>query len=312
MPLVTSKEMFEKAYKGGYAIGAFNVNNMEIIQGITGAASKLNAPVILQVSKGARAYANRTYLMKLVEAAVIETGLPICLHLDHGDSFELCKSCIDDGFTSVMIDASSKPFAENIALTRQVVEYAHDHGVVVEAELGTLAGIEDEVNVSAEDSSYTRPEEVQEFVAKTGCDSLAIAIGTSHGAYKFKPGTKPQLRFEVLEEVEKKLPGFPIVLHGSSSVPQEFVAKINQYGGNMPGAIGVPEDQLRKAASMAVCKINIDSDLRLAMTASIREYMALHPDHFDPRQYLKPARQAIEDMVAHKIVDVLGCDGKAF
>ena len=312
MPLVTSKEMFEKAYKGGYAIGAFNVNNMEIIQGITGAASKLNAPVILQVSKGARAYANRTYLMKLVEAAVIETGLPICLHLDHGDSFELCKSCIDDGFTSVMIDASSKPFAENIALTRQVVEYAHDHGVVVEAELGTLAGIADEVNVSAEDSSYTRPEEVQEFVDKTGCDSLAIAIGTSHGAYKFKPGTKPQLRFDVLEEVEKKLPGFPIVLHGSSSVPQEFVAKINQYGGNMPGAIGVPEDQLRKAASMAVCKINIDSDLRLAMTASIREYMALHPDHFDPRQYLKPARQAIEDMVAHKIVDVLGCDGKAF
>lgn len=312
MPLVTSKEMFEKAYKGGYAIGAFNVNNMEIIQGITGAASKLNAPVILQVSKGARAYANRTYLMKLVEAAVIETGLPICLHLDHGDSFELCKSCIDDGFTSVMIDASSKPFAENIALTRQVVEYAHDHGVVVEAELGTLAGIEDEVNVSAEDSSYTRPEEVQEFVDKTGCDSLAIAIGTSHGAYKFKPGTKPQLHFDVLEEVEKKLPGFPIVLHGSSSVPQEFVAKINQYGGNMPGAIGVPEDQLRKAASMAVCKINIDSDLRLAMTASIREYMALHPDHFDPRQYLKPARQAIEDMVAHKIVDVLGCDGKAF
>ena len=312
MPLVTSKEMFEKAYKGGYAIGAFNVNNMEIIQGITGAASKLNAPVILQVSKGARAYANRTYLMKLVEAAVIETGLPICLHLDHGDSFELCKSCIDDGFTSVMIDASSKPFAENIALTRQVVEYAHDHGVVVEAELGTLAGIEDEVNVSAEDSSYTRPEEVQEFVDKTGCDSLAIAIGTSHGAYKFKPGTKPQLRFDVLEEVEKKLPGFPIVLHGSSSVPQEFVAKINQYGGNMPGAIGVPEDQLRKAASMAVFKINIDSDLRLAMTASIREYMALHPDHFDPRQYLKPARQAIEDMVAHKIVDVLGCDGKAF
>ena len=312
MPLVTSKEMFEKAYKGGYAIGAFNVNNMEIIQGITGAASKLNAPVILQVSKGARAYANRTYLMKLVEAAVIETGLPICLHLDHGDSFELCKSCIDDGFTSVMIDASSKPFAENIALTRQVVEYAHDHGVVVEAELGTLAGIEDGVNVSAEDSSYTRPEEVQEFVDKTGCDSLAIAIGTSHGAYKFKPGTKPQLRFDVLEEVEKKLPGFPIVLHGSSSVPQEFVAKINQYGGNMPGAIGVPEDQLRKAASMAVCKINIDSDLRLAMTASIREYMALHPDHFDPRQYLKPARQAIEDMVAHKIVDVLGCDGKAF
>ena len=312
MPLVTSKEMFEKAYKGGYAIGAFNVNNMEIIQGITEAAAELKAPLILQVSKGARAYANRTYLMKLVEAAVIETGLPICLHLDHGDSFEICKSCIDDGFTSVMIDASSKPFAENIALTGQVVEYAHDHGVVVEAELGTLAGIEDEVKVSAEDSSYTRPEEVEEFVEKTGCDSLAIAIGTSHGAYKFKPGTKPQLRFDVLEEVEKRLPEFPIVLHGSSSVPQEFVEKINKYGGNMPGAIGVPEDQLRKAASMAVCKINIDSDLRLAMTASIREHFALYPADFDPRQYLKPARAAIKAMVAHKIVDVLGCDGKAF
>ena len=312
MPLVTSKEMFEKAYKGGYAIGAFNVNNMEIIQGITEAAAELKAPLILQVSKGARAYANRTYLMKLVEAAVIETGLPICLHLDHGDSFEICKSCIDDGFTSVMIDASSKPFAENIALTRQVVEYAHDHGVVVEAELGTLAGIEDEVKVSAEDSSYIRPEEVEEFVEKTGCDSLAIAIGTSHGAYKFKPGTKPQLRFDVLEEVEKRLPEFPIVLHGSSSVPQEFVEKINKYGGNMPGAIGVPEDQLRKAASMAVCKINIDSDLRLAMTASIREHFALYPADFDPRQYLKPARAAIKAMVAHKIVDVLGCDGKAF
>ena len=312
MPLVTSKEMFEKAYKGGYAIGAFNVNNMEIIQGITEAAAELKAPLILQVSKGARAYANRTYLMKLVEAAVIETGLPICLHLDHGDSFEICKSCIDDGFTSVMIDASSKPFAENIALNRQVVEYAHDHGVVVEAELGTLAGIEDEVKVSAEDSSYTRPEEVEEFVEKTGCDSLAIAIGTSHGAYKFKPGTKPQLRFDVLEEVEKRLPEFPIVLHGSSSVPQEFVEKINKYGGNMPGAIGVPEDQLRKAASMAVCKINIDSDLRLAMTASIREHFALYPADFDPRQYLKPARAAIKAMVAHKIVDVLGCDGKAF
>jgi len=312
MPLVTSKEMFEKAYKGGYAIGAFNVNNMEIIQGITEAAADLKAPLILQVSKGARAYANRTYLMKLVEAAIIETGLPICLHLDHGDSYELCKACIDDGFTSVMIDASSKPIDENIALTKKVVAYAHDHGVVVEAELGTLAGIEDEVHVKAEDSSYTRPEEVEEFVTRSGCDSLAIAIGTSHGAYKFKPGTKPQLRFDVLEEVEKKLPGFPIVLHGSSSVPQEFVAKINQYGGNMPGAIGVPEDQLRKAASMAVCKINIDSDLRLAMTASIREHFALYPADFDPRQYLKPGREAIKKMVAHKIVDVLGCDGKAF
>ena len=311
MPLVTTKEMFKKAYNGGYAIGAFNVNNMEIVQGITEAAAELNAPLILQVSKGARAYANHTYLMKLVEAAVIETGLPIALHLDHGDSFEICKSCIDGGFTSVMIDASSKPLEENIAITKKVVEYAHDHGVVVEAELGTLAGIEDEVNVSAEDSSYTRPEDVQEFVEKTGCDSLAIAIGTSHGAYKFKPGTDPKLRFDILQEVEKRLPGFPIVLHGSSSVPQEFVKIINENGGNMPGAIGVPEDQLRKAASMAVCKINIDSDLRLAMTASIRKYLNEHPEHFDPRQYLKPARAAIKSMVAHKIVDVLGCNGKA-
>lgn len=311
MPLVTTKEMFEKAYNGGYAIGAFNVNNMEIVQGITEAAAELNAPLILQVSKGARAYANHTYLMKLVEAAVIETGLPIALHLDHGDSFDICKSCIDGGFTSVMIDASSKSFEENIEITKKVVEYAHDHGVVVEAELGTLAGIEDEVSVSAEDSSYTRPEDVQEFVERTGCDSLAIAIGTSHGAYKFKPGTDPKLRFDILEEVEKRLPNFPIVLHGASSVPQEFVRIINENGGNMPGAIGVPEDQLRKAASMAVCKINIDSDLRLAMTASIRQYLNQHPDHFDPRQYLKPARAAINDMVAHKIVDVLGCNGKA-
>ena len=311
MPLVTTKEMFEKAYNGGYAIGAFNVNNMEIVQGITEAAAELNAPLILQVSKGARAYANHTYLMKLVEAAVIETGLPISLHLDHGDSFDICKSCIDGGFTSVMIDASSKSFEENIEITKKVVEYAHDHGVVVEAELGTLAGIEDEVSVSAEDSSYTRPEDVQEFVERTGCDSLAIAIGTSHGAYKFKPGTDPKLRFDILEEVEKRLPNFPIVLHGASSVPQEFVRIINENGGNMPGAIGVPEDQLRKAASMAVCKINIDSDLRLAMTASIRQYLNQHPDHFDPRQYLKPARAAIKDMVAHKIVDVLGCNGKA-
>ena len=311
MPLVTTTEMFKKAYDGGYAIGAFNVNNMEIVQGITEAAAELNAPLILQVSKGARKYANHTYLMKLVEAAIIETGLPIALHLDHGDSFELCKSCIDGGFSSVMIDASSKPFEENIALTKQVVEYAHDHGVVVEAELGTLAGIEDEVKVSHEDSSYTRPEDVQEFVERTGCDSLAIAIGTSHGAYKFKPGTKPQLRFDILEDVEKRLPGFPIVLHGSSSVPQEFVRIINENGGNMPGAIGVPEDQLRKAASMAVCKINIDSDLRLATTASIRKYFNEHPDHFDPRQYLAPGRAAIKEMVKHKIVDVLGCDGKA-
>ena len=311
MALVTTKEMFEKAYKGGYAIGAFNVNNMEIVQGITEAAKEEQAPLILQVSKGARKYANHTYLVKLVEAAIQETDLPIALHLDHGDSFELCKSCIDGGFTSVMIDASSKSFAENIAVTKQVVEYAHDHGVVVEAELGTLAGIEDEVQVSAEDSSYTRPEDVQEFVEKTGCDSLAIAIGTSHGAYKFKPGTKPQLRFDILEEVEKRLPNFPIVLHGSSSVPQEFVELINKYGGNMPGAIGVPEDQLRKAATMAVCKINIDSDLRLALTASIRQFFAEHPEKFDPREYLGPGREAIKAMVKHKLVDVLGCNGKA-
>ncbi|MBQ1804417.1 MAG: class II fructose-1,6-bisphosphate aldolase [Oscillospiraceae bacterium] len=321
MPLVTTKEMFEKAYHGGYAIGAFNVNNMEIVQGITEAAKDLNAPLILQVSKGARAYANHTYLMKLVEAAVIETGLPICLHLDHGDSFELCKSCIDGGFTSVMIDKSGESFEENIRITRQVVEYAHDHGVVVEAELGTLAGVEDEVKVKAEDSSYTRPEDVQEFVERTGCDSLAIAIGTSHGAYKFTAAQctrnengeliPPPLRFDILEEVSRRLPGFPIVLHGSSSVPQEFVRKINAFGGKMPDAVGIPEAQLREAAKMSVCKINIDSDLRLAMTACIREYMAEHPADFDPRQYLKPARAAIKAMVAHKIVDVLGCDGKA-
>ena len=321
MPLVTSKEMFKKAYEGGYAIGAFNVNNMEIIQGITEACKEVNAPVILQVSKGARAYANRTYLVKLVEAAVIETGLPICLHLDHGDSFETCKSCIDDGFTSVMIDASSKPFEENIEITRKVVEYAHAHGVVVEAELGTLAGVEDEVCVSAEDSSYTRPEDVEEFVRRTGCDSLAIAIGTSHGAYKFKPEqctrdengvlVPPPLRFDILEEVSKRLPGFPIVLHGSSSVPQEWVKIINENGGNMPNAVGVPESQLREAAKLAVCKLNIDSDLRLAMTGSIRQHFAEHPDHFDPRQYLKPARENIKELVKHKLVDVLGCDGAA-
>ncbi|MBE6128670.1 MAG: class II fructose-1,6-bisphosphate aldolase [Erysipelotrichaceae bacterium] len=320
MPLVTSKEMFEKAYNGGYAIGAFNVNNMEIIQGITEAAKECNAPVILQVSKGARAYANRTYLVKLVEAAVIETGLPIVLHLDHGDSFETCKSCIDDGFTSVMIDASSKPFEENIEITRKVVEYAHAHGVVVEAELGTLAGVEDEVSVAAEDSSYTRPEDVEEFVRRTGCDSLAIAIGTSHGAFKFKPEqctrneegilVPPPLRFDILEDVSRRLPGFPIVLHGSSSVPQEYVKMINENGGNMPDAVGVPEEQLRKAASMAVCKINIDSDLRLAMTGTIRKYFNDHPADFDPRTYLKPARANIKELVKHKIVDVLGCDNK--
>ena len=322
MALVTTTEMFKKAYDGGYAVGAFNVNNMEIVQGITEAAQELKAPLILQVSKGARAYANHTYLVKLVEAAVIECpDIPIALHLDHGPDFETCKACIDGGFTSVMIDASSKPFEENIEITKKVVEYAHDHGVVVEAELGTLAGIEDDVKVAAGAASYTRPEEVEEFVSKTGCDSLAIAIGTSHGAYKFTAAqctrnekgilVPPPLRFDVLEEVSKRLPGFPIVLHGSSSVPQDFVAKINKFGGKMPDAVGIPEEQLRKAASMSVCKINIDSDLRLAMTASIREYMAEHPDHFDPRQYLKPARAAIKEMVAHKIVDVLGCDHKA-
>ena len=321
MPLVTTTEMFKKAYDGGYAIGAFNVNNMEIVQGITEAAKEVNAPLILQVSKGARAYANHTYLVKLVEAAIIETGLPICLHLDHGDSFETCKSCIDGGFTSVMIDASSKPFAENIEITKKVVEYAHDHGVVVEAELGALAGVEDEVNVSAENSHYTRPEEVEEFVSKTGCDSLAIAIGTSHGAYKFTAAqctrnekgelVPPPLRFDILDEVVKRLPGFPIVLHGSSSVPQEFVKMINENGGKMPDAVGIPEEQLRQAARGAVCKINIDSDLRLAMTGTIRQFFNEHPDKFDPREYLKPARAAIKELVKHKLVYVLGCDGKA-
>ncbi len=321
MPLVTTKEMFKKAYDGGYAIGAFNVNNMEIIQGITEAAKECNAPVILQVSKGARAYANRTYLVKLVEAAVIETGLPICLHLDHGDSFETCKECVDDGFTSVMIDASSKPLEENIAITKKVVEYAHAHGVVVEAELGTLAGVEDDVKVSAEDSSYTRPEDVERFVKETGCDSLAIAIGTSHGAYKFTPAqctrneegilVPPPLRFDILEEVSKRLPGFPIVLHGSSSVPQEYVKMINEHGGKMPDAVGIPESQLREASKMAVCKINIDSDLRLAMTGTIRQFFDEHPEKFDPREYLKPARNNIKELVKHKITDVLGCDNKA-
>ncbi|MBS6323111.1 MAG: class II fructose-1,6-bisphosphate aldolase [Clostridium sp.] len=311
MPLVTSTEMFKKAYEGGYAIGAFNVNNMEIIQGITEGAKELNAPLILQVSAGARKYANHTYLMKLVEAAIIETGLPICLHLDHGDSFELCKSCIDGGFTSVMIDGSHHAYEDNVVLTRQVVEYAHDRGVVVEGELGRLEGVEDDVKVAIGQGSYTDPDQVYDFVTRTGVDSLAIAIGTSHGAYKFKPGTKPQLRFDILEEVQKRLPGFPIVLHGASSVIPEFVEKINKYGGNMPDAIGVPEDMLRQAASMAVCKINIDSDLRLAMTASVREHLYTHPDHFDPRQYLKPGREAIQQMVMHKIQYVLGCENKA-
>lgn len=311
MALVTSTEMFKKAYAGGYAIGAFNVNNMEIVQGITEAAKELSAPLILQVSSGARKYANHTYLMKLVEAAIIETNLPICLHLDHGDTFELCKSCVDGGFTSVMIDGSHHPYEENVALTAKVVEYAHAHGAVVEGELGRLEGVEDEVKVEAGHGSYTDPDQVYDFVTRTGVDSLAIAIGTSHGAYKFKPGTKPQLRFDILEEVQKRLPGFPIVLHGASSVMPEFVKMINENGGNMPDAVGIPEEMLRKAASMAVCKINIDSDLRLAMTGTIRKYFAEHPADFDPRQYLKPAREAIKGMVAHKLVNVLGCDGKA-
>ena len=309
MPLVTTTEMFKKAYEGGYAIGAFNVNNMEIIQGITEAAQELNAPLILQVSKGAREYANATYLRKLVDAALEETCLPIVLHLDHGDTFETCKACIDGGFTSVMIDGSHHSFEDNIKETKRVVDHAHDRGVVVEAELGRLAGVEDDIKVSAEDSSYTRPEEVEEFVSKTGVDSLAIAIGTSHGAFKFT--SEPKLRFDILEEVERKLPGFPIVLHGASSVIPEFVQMINEYGGSMPGAMGVPEDMLRRAAKSSVCKINIDSDLRLAMTGTIRKYFAENPSHFDPRQYLKPARAAIKDLVKNKLTNVLGCDNKA-
>ena len=321
MAIVTTAEMFKKAYEGHYAIGAFNVNNMEIIQGITEAAKLEQAPLILQVSAGARKYAKHVYLMKMIEAAVADTDLPIAVHLDHGPDFETCKSCIDGGFSSVMIDKSGLPFEENIKETRRVVEYAHDHGVVVEAELGTLAGVEDDVKVSAEDSSYTRPEEVEEFVTRTGCDSLAIAIGTSHGAYKFTAQqctrnadgilVPPPLRFDVLEEVSRRLPGFPIVLHGASSVPQEFVKIINEHGGKMPDAVGIPEEQLRKAAAMAVCKINIDSDLRLAFTAAVRKHFMEHPDHFDPRQYLTEARDGIRAMVRHKIVDVLGCNGKA-
>ena len=321
MALVTSKEMFAKAYDGGYAIGAFNVNNMEIVQGITEAAQLEQAPVILQVSAGARKYAKHIYLTKLVEAAVADTDVPIALHLDHGDGFEICKDCIDGGFTSVMIDGSKLSFEENIAVTRKVVEYAHDHGVMVEGELGKLAGIEDAVNVSEADAQFTNPAEVEEFVSRTGVDSLAIAIGTSHGAYKFKPEqctrnadgilVPPPLRFDVLKEVSKRLPGFPIVLHGSSSVPQEYVKMINDHGGKMPNAIGVPEEQLREAAKLSVCKINIDSDLRLAMTGTIRQFMDEHPDKFDPREYLKPARANIKELVRHKLVDVLGCAGKA-
>ncbi len=309
MPLVNSKEMFRKAYEGGYAIGAFNVNNMEIIQGIVDGAQEENAPLILQVSAGARKYAKHEYLMKLIEAAVETSGLPIVVHLDHGPDFETCKACIDGGFTSVMIDGSHLPFDENIKLTRQVVEYAHDKVVTVEGELGRLAGVEDDINVSEEDSSYTRPEEVEEFVQRTGVDSLAIAIGTSHGAFKFKG--EPKLRFDILEDIMKRLPGFPIVLHGASSVMPEYVAMINQFGGNLAGAQGVPEEMLRKAAGLAVCKINIDSDLRLAFTGVIRKHFAEHPDHFDPRQYLTEARAALKNMVRHKIVNVLGCDNKA-
>lgn len=307
MPLVTTTEMFKKAYHGGYAIGAFNVNNMETIQGIVEAGEETKSPLILQVSKGARDYANMVYLKKLVEAAVLTSSVPIALHLDHGDTFEICKQCVDDGFTSVMIDASKLPFEENIALSKRVVEYAHDHGVVVEAELGKLAGVEE--HVSNKYGSYTNPAEVQEFVEKTGVDSLAIAIGTSHGAYKFKG--EPKLRFDILEEIQQLIPDFPIVLHGSSSVPKAFVDMINSYGGNVAGAQGVPEEMLRKAATMSVCKINIDTDIRLACTAEIRKHLTEHPDHFDPRQYLKHARAAIKEMVKHKIINVLGSDGKA-
>ena len=311
MPLVTTTEMFRKAYEGGYSIGAFNVNNMEIIQGITRAAKKLNAPVILQVSAGARKYASHGYLYAMVKAAADETGLPIALHLDHGPDFETCKSCIDGGFTSVMIDGSSLPYEENIELTKKVVEYAHAHGVVVEGELGTLAGVEDDVVVEAGKESYTNPDQVVDFVTRTGVDSLAIAIGTSHGAYKFKPGQKPQLRFDILEEVGKRLPGFPIVLHGASSVNQEHIKTINEFGGEMPDAIGIPEDMLRKASAMAVCKINVDSDIRIAMTAALRKHLAENPKDFDPRKYLTPARDAIEEVVSHKIDVVFGCKDRA-
>ncbi|MBO7739160.1 MAG: class II fructose-1,6-bisphosphate aldolase [Oscillospiraceae bacterium] len=310
MPIVTSTEMFKKAYEGGYAVGAFNVNNMEIIQGITEAAAETRSPIVLQVSAGARKYAKHVYLMKLIEAAEADTGIPICVHLDHGADFEVCKSCIDGGFTSVMIDGSHFDFEENIRITKQVVDYAHDHGVVVEGELGRLAGIEDDVKVSAADSSYTDPDQVEEFVRATGVDSLAIAIGTSHGAYKFKPGTNPQLRFDILEEVSKRLPGFPIVLHGASSVTQSYVETINANGGALVDALGVPEDQLRKAAQMAVCKINIDSDLRLAMTAGVREFVYHNPSDFDPRAFLKPGRQNVKDLVKHKILNVLGSNDK--
>ncbi len=311
MALVTSTEMFKKAYDGGYAVGAFNVNNMEIVQAIAEAANELKSPVILQASAGARKYASQAYLMKLVEAAVATTDVPIVMHLDHGADFDICKDCVDGGFTSVMIDCSSKPFEENVAESKKVADYAHDHGAVVEAELGTLSGVEDDVNVADDKAMYTDPDQVEEFVKRTGVDSLAIAIGTSHGAYKFKPGTNPKLRLDILEEVAKRLPGFPIVLHGSSSVPQEYVKIINEHGGALKDAIGIPEDQLREAARGAVCKINIDSDLRLGMTAGIREHFEAHPDHFDPRQYIGDGRKYVKEIVRHKIIDVLGSDNKA-
>ncbi len=311
MALVTTAEMFKKAYAGGYAVGAFNVNNMEIIQGITEAAREEQSPVILQVSAGARKYAKHIYLMKLVEAAVLDVDIPIALHLDHGEDFEICKSCIDGGFTSVMIDGSKHSFEDNIALTKKVVEYAHSKGVVVEGELGKLAGIEDDVNVKAEDASYTNPDEVEEFVSRTGVDSLAIAIGTSHGAFKFKPGQKPQLRFDILAEIEKRLPDYPIVLHGSSSVNQEYVDMIRRYHGVLDDAIGIPEEMLRQAAKSTVCKINIDSDVRLAMTAAVRKDIIENPSHFDPRQYLRPGRDNVKELVKHKIQCVLGSSGKA-
>ncbi len=311
MPLVTTKEMFKKAYEGHYAVGAFNVNDMEMVQAIVEAANECRSPVILQVSAGARKYANPVYLRHLVQAATETTDIPIAMHLDHGADFEICKQSIDDGFTSVMIDASSKPWEENIAITKKVVEYAHDHGVVVEAELGKLAGIEDDVHVAADDAMFTSPDEVQEFTSRTGIDSLAIAIGTSHGAYKFKPGQDPKLRIDILEEIGRRLPGFPIVLHGASSVPQDQVAVINHFGGSMPNAIGIPESELKKAAALAVCKINIDSDLRVAFTAACRKHFYEHPDHFDPRQYLGDARANMKEMVKHKIVDVLGSANKA-
>ncbi len=310
MPLVTTNEMFKKAYEGGYAIGAFNVNNMEIVQAITEAALEEQSPIILQVSAGARKYAKHIYLVKLVEAAIADTGLPIALHLDHGDDFEICKSCIDGGFTSVMIDGSKHSFEDNIALTKKVVEYAHERGVTVEGELGKLAGIEDDVNVSEEDAQFTNPAEVEEFVTRTGVDSLAIAIGTSHGAFKFKPGQTPKLRFDILEDIEKRLPNFPIVLHGASSVLPQYVEIVNKFGGSMPDAIGIPEDMLREAAKMAVCKINIDSDLRLGMTAALRKHMAENPAHFDPRQYLTPARATVKEVVKNKIANVLGSSNK--